>query len=321
MNYELSLNPEQGSSLPHILTIQRSASSSCKTFLHNLKLVYINYFYFVCKLCFRCKEISIFIQIFILMKVHHFATRANLLILVVLVLMIQACTVSPENPVVVAEEESITGPRRTYRKDGTLLAEVFYKDTLRHGLARNYYRNGNLQLEMTYTEGKKHGEATTYYENGGIYQVIPYVNGKSEGIGKRYYPNGALMAEIPLENDQQMQGMKEYSKNGKLLTKETHIIFRLEDKTAEDNVFELFYQLSDQSPHARFIRYFPDEDGSIKEFYHVATEKGVASEEFRVSPGRKLNSRIYIKGERLTRLGNLEVFWGSYNLAVENKQR
>ena len=219
------------------------------------------------------------------------------------------------------QEDPYNGTRKTYREDGTLMAAVSYKDSIRDGVARNYFRNGVIQLEMTYVKGLRHGNAISYYENGNVYQVTPYVDGKRQGIQRKYYEGHVLMAEIPFEDNRQVKGIKEYSKSGNMITREAKIVFSLVDKTAFEDSFELNIQLSDGSRNVKFSRYFPDSNSEVELNYPISTIDGKATLTFIVPPGRSWMERIYIEGERKTRLGNMEVFKASYNLAVENTKR
>jgi hypothetical protein len=213
------------------------------------------------------------------------------------------------------------GLRKTYRQDGTLLAEVYYKDSIRDGLARNYYKNGKIQLEMTYVNGVRQGIATSFYENGELYMTTPYVDGQINGIQKKFYKGNILMAEIPFKNSEQEEGMREFSKEGKVLSREAKIIFTLVDNTAFENNFQLIMKLSDNSPHAKFNRYYPAKDGNEAYAYPLTTENGKAVETFFLLPGTSKMEKIHIIAERQTRLGNKQIFKSSYNLGIENKKR
>jgi hypothetical protein len=230
-----------------------------------------------------------------------------------------ACNVVPETAEI--PEDPYNGVRKNYRKDGTIISTITYKDSIRHGIARNYYNDGTIKLEMNYEKGEKHGEAISYYENGEVYQVTPYINGSREGIQKRYYPGNILMAEIPFKNNEQVPGLKEFSKDGRLLTKNDRIVFRLVDKTAFENKFELHMEMSDKSRHTRFSREVINEYGDLIFTIDLITEGGKAMQEFYVPPGHSLMERVHIVGKRKTRLGNTEIFKGQYNLAVENTKR
>jgi antitoxin component YwqK of YwqJK toxin-antitoxin module len=214
------------------------------------------------------------------------------------------------------------GLKKSYREDGSLLSEIFYKDSIREGLARNYFRNGKVQTEVNYVKGVKEGEAKSYYEDGGLYLVTPYVNGKRQGIQKKYYPGNKLMAEIPFEDNEQTEGLKEYSKTtGKMITKETRMVFNLKDNTAFKNEVDLEIKLSDGSRNVKFMRYLPGEKGSKGTSYHLTTIEGKAVETFFILPGSSRMEKVHIIGTRRTRLGNDEIIKGTYNLAVENRKR
>jgi antitoxin component YwqK of YwqJK toxin-antitoxin module len=245
--------------------------------------------------------------------------RFQLLVIILIIkgLFFQACQVSTENTT--PKNDPYNGIRRAYRQDGTLLAEVTYKDSIRDGLARNFYKNGKIQLEMTYVKGIRHGDAYTYYEDGDLYQVTPYVHGKRNGIQRKYYKGNVLMAEIPFENNEQVEGIKEYSKDGKLISREARVIFNLIDKTDIENKFDLVIQLSDGSPHAKFSRIEKDNDGKILAVIPIQTDKGKAVESYFLNPGTSKKETIYILAERKTRLGNNQIFFASFNLAVENE--
>ncbi|MFN2395810.1 MAG: toxin-antitoxin system YwqK family antitoxin [Bacteroidales bacterium] len=251
-------------------------------------------------------------------NILHFLNR-TLFKTAILLLLLPACELSDKAGK--TSDDPYNGIRKGYRKDGTLLSAVSYKDSVRHGVAKNYYRDGTLKIKMTYDKGIKHGDAITYYEDGDVYQVTPFVNGKREGIQKRYYPGNKLMAEIPFKDNEQVPGLKEYNKDGRLITKEERIVFRLVDKTAFENRFELHMQLSDKARNAQFTREVIKENGEPDFTVGLISEGGTAMLEYYVRPGQSLMQKVHIIAKRKTRLGNTEVFRGQYNLAVENTKR
>lgn len=242
--------------------------------------------------------------------------RNSLFRIAILLFLLPACN-QPEKAVITLEDP-YNGIRSRYRNDGTVISTVTYKDSIRHGVARNYYRDGSVKLEMNYFKGVKHGEAITYYENGDIYQVTPFVYGKREGIQKRYYPGKKLMAEIPFRDNKQVPGLKEYSEDGRLLTKDDKIVFRLVDKTAIENMFELHIQMSDNSTHTRFYREIRYEDIDLDLTIDLLTEAGKTMLEFYVGRGQSFEESVFIIGKRQTRLGNTEIFEARYNIVAEN---
>ncbi len=239
--------------------------------------------------------------------------------LVLLILfMASACNLFNDN----TADDPYNGLRTTYRKDGTLKAEVEYKDSLRHGVARNYYPNGKVKIEMFYEKGVRHGLLKYYYENGDLYQETTYVSGKIEGIEKKYYKGGALMAEIPYKNDKPTVGLKEYNEEGKLITNDVRVVFNLVDKTAFENKYDLEITLSDNARNASFSRVIPSEKGSEALLpYDNYTTRGKAVVPFYVSPGRSHMEEVIIRATRKTRLNHVEIFEGKYNLAIENRKR
>jgi hypothetical protein len=250
-----------------------------------------------------------------------FGIRFQLLVMILIFkgLFFQSCQVGTENTTL--KDDPYNGIRRAYRQDGTLLAEVTYKDSIRDGLARNYYKNGKIQLEMTYVKGIRHGDAFSYYEDGELYQITPYVNGERSGIQRKYYKSNILMAEIPFKNNEQAEGLKEYSREGKLISTDPRIIFNLIDKTAFENKFDLVIKLSDGSPHAKFSKIIKDNNGRNLMILPIESERGKAVDSHFLVPGTSKMETIYILAERKTRLGNNQIFYASYNLAIENKKR
>jgi hypothetical protein len=218
-------------------------------------------------------------------------------------------------------EDPYNGVRKNYNKEGRLISAITYKDSLRHGLARNYYANGKVQAEFNYLRGYKHGEEKVYYENGDIYMITHYENGKKNGTQKKFYSENRLMAEIPYENNNVIPGLKEYNKSGKLKRNDTKIDFKLIDKTAFENKFELRMQLSDGSKVANFERYYVDEEGELLGSKMLVSNNGVAKIDFFLAPGKSLLDEIYIMAQRKTSLGNPEIIKDSYHLVISNKKK
>lgn len=248
-------------------------------------------------------------------KVNHLKFYSALVLL--FFTMATGCNLINSN-----DDDPYNGLRKSYRKDGTLLAEVEYKDSLRHGVARNYYTNGKVKIEMIYEKGIRHGLSKYYYENGDLYQATPYVNDKIDGIQKKYYEGGQLMAEIPYKNDKLTVGLKEYNKDGELITKDTRVVFKLLDKTAFENKYDLQITLSDNARNAQFSRVLRTSSGSDALIpYDDYTTRGKALVPFYVSPGSSHMEELIIRATRKTRLNNTEVIEAKYNLAIENRKR
>jgi hypothetical protein len=228
-----------------------------------------------------------------------------------------ACNLNPARE----KEDPYNGVRRAYNADGTLLAQVTYKDSVRNGLSQHFYRSGKVQLEVNYVNDLKQGDEIMYYENGDLYQVTPFVDGERSGMQKKYYEGDVLMAEIPFLKNERIEGLIEYAKDGKLLTSETKIRFQLIDRTAFEDRFDLIYSLTDGPQNIKYSRYVLDDAGKILGTIDLTTIDGKASESFHLAPGRSLRQKIIVRAERKTRLGHQEIITGTYHLSVENKKR
>ena len=256
------------------------------------------------------------------LKINSFAMKTNLIksvLLLGLLALLGGCG-APGGDSQPADDP-YNGIRRSYRSDGSLRAEVTFRDSIRHGLARNYYPNGKVQMEMTYQHGVRHGEAIRYYENGDIYQITPFVDGKRHGIQRRFYENNVLLAEIPFENDEQVEGLKEYSRSGRLLTTETRIVFSVVDRTAFHNKVDLVIELSDGSQQVSFSRYHYDAAGQLDFIQLLPAVNGRVVETITLLPGTFRKDNIHIVAQRDTQLGNKEIIKGRFTLDVENKKR
>lgn len=241
------------------------------------------------------------------------------LLVFIITILLQACNTAPQSDNVVKEDDPWNGVRKRYRADGTLLAEVTYKDSIRDGIARNFYANGVVKLEMTYVNGIRHGNSLYYYENGELYQNTPYVDDKKNGVQLKYYPGNILMAEIPFKDDEQIPGIKEYTKEGKMITKEVKINFTLVNRLATDYEFDVLIQLSDRSQHAKFSKLHYDNEGTISGNQPLTAVKGRVTETYFLPPGYSVTDMLDVIAERQTRLGNKEIIKGSYLVNMENK--
>lgn len=219
------------------------------------------------------------------------------------------------------KEDPYNGVRKKYYKNGQIMSYITYKDSVMNGEARNYYIDGQTQAIFHYRDGIKHGEEKVFYENGDLYLITNYNNGAKTGIQKKYYEGNKLMAEIPYEHGREVPGLQEYTRSGKPKTMNKKINFKLIDKTAFENKFELQISLPDGSKNAKFRQYFVDENGKDIGDTPIVTEKGVGTLVYTVFPGRTFMKKIYVKAERKTSLGHSEILKGSYNLALENKKK
>ena len=241
----------------------------------------------------------------------------GLILFYLLLAFFYACNLNPARE----KEDPYNGVRRAYNADGTLLAQVTYKDSVRNGLSQHFYRSGKVQLEVNYVNDLKQGDEIMYYENGDLYQVTPFVDGERLGMQKKYYEGDVLMAEIPFLKNERIEGLIEYAKDGKLLISETKIRFQLIDRTAFEDRFDLIYSLTDGPQNIEYSRYVLDDAGKILGTIDLTAIDGKASESFHLAPGRSLRQKIIVRAERKTRLGHQEIITGTYHLSVENKKR
>lgn len=256
------------------------------------------------------------------MKYSTFTKIASLWpILLLIITVFSSCNLNPGQNENKVSDDPYNGVRKNYSKKGILLSTITYKDSVANGVAQNYYENGKVQAEFNYRNGLKHGDEKIYYENGDLYMITQYVNNVKSGIQKVYYPENQLQAEIPWESGEVVAGLKEYTKSGKLKNQDLTIQFKLIDKTAFENKFELKMSLSDGSKVATFERLFLDDKGKVIGRSVVESKGGEGTISFWLMPGRSMMEKLYFRGTRKTSLRNIEIIEGTYNLAIENRKQ
>lgn len=95
-------------------------------------------------------------------------------------------------------------------KNGRLLEERGYKESMLEGWCRNYYENGNMKSEMFYSNGREEGVVTYYFENGGLFQKVFYQKGKKHGPLLRYGKSGELVEIRQYKGGRMMHGNSFY---------------------------------------------------------------------------------------------------------------
>jgi len=70
------------------------------------------------------------------------------------------------------------GLTKTFRDDGSPLAETTYKEGRRDGPFRDYWSNGQLACEGKYIEDVQEGEWRFYNEDGSLMDVIQFKGGR-----------------------------------------------------------------------------------------------------------------------------------------------
>jgi antitoxin component YwqK of YwqJK toxin-antitoxin module len=70
------------------------------------------------------------------------------------------------------------GLTRTFREDGSLLAETTYQGGCRHGPFRDYWSNGQLACEGVYVDDVQEGEWRFYHPDGSLREVVQFRGGR-----------------------------------------------------------------------------------------------------------------------------------------------
>ncbi|MBN2669452.1 MAG: toxin-antitoxin system YwqK family antitoxin [Bacteroidales bacterium] len=127
----------------------------------------------------------------------------------------------------VLEEGKYIGGKRDglwkqYLEDGTLSAEITYKNDEPSGYAKNYYPNGQVAEEGIWEFDKWVGQYKAYYPNGSInYEWSFNENGKRSGQQVYYHENGKKMIEGNWNNGQESGVIKRYNEKGQLILEQT----------------------------------------------------------------------------------------------------
>jgi antitoxin component YwqK of YwqJK toxin-antitoxin module len=103
------------------------------------------------------------------------------------------------------------------RRDGTLLAECYFRASKLHGPSLSFYPNSQAIATSTiYIDGKKEGKALSFFENGSLECMHQYVGGVFHGLQKSYYLSGKLKSEIPYKRGILDGIVKLYYDNGSM---------------------------------------------------------------------------------------------------------
>ena len=85
-----------------------------------------------------------------------------------------------------------TGEWKYYRKDQSLIGNVYFKNGKIDGLLKYYWENGNLYNTGNFISGKEEGIQKTYYKDGSIAKVTSFKNGLKYGEEKEYNNDGSV---------------------------------------------------------------------------------------------------------------------------------
>ena len=96
--------------------------------------------------------------------------------------------------------KDFTGTAIEKDRDGSLIAEVEFRDGKKSGRSREWFSNGKLRTEETYAIDVLHGESREWYESGALKAESTH----ELGICLRkveYSADGEVTSEILLAND------------------------------------------------------------------------------------------------------------------------
>lgn len=202
--------------------------------------------------------------------------------------------------------------------DGTIRAEIFYKDGKQHGRAKEFYKDGVLAREIDYVNNIKHGWARRYWESGNLYQETPYDSGKIHGVQKKYNGKGAVTAEATFYQGFECQGLKEYLENGKLKTEYPKINVTSEDRLLSEASYYIKLTMSEK---VKKVEYFK---GSLKngclhnDLLPIMSDgKGRGKIIYNVFPGEIVMENITIIAKVETVDGNIYITHRGYNVAID----
>ncbi|MCL2131989.1 MAG: hypothetical protein FWH36_06015, partial [Lentimicrobiaceae bacterium] len=96
------------------------------------------------------------------------------------------------------------------------------KNKVYDGLWTVVERDGSISAEVNYKNGKLEGEIKTFNSNGQLTSILPYVNGETAGKATFYHDNGQLFAEAEFENDKLNGKVVRYFYTGQKRTDENY---------------------------------------------------------------------------------------------------
>ncbi|MCB8994235.1 MAG: toxin-antitoxin system YwqK family antitoxin [Bacteroidales bacterium] len=257
--------------------------------------------------------------------------------LILLLLFASSCKPS-------AEKTIKDGVAREYYSDGMIKSETQVKDTLAHGLMKNYDRDGNLSSVYTFNMGKLNGPAVSYYTNGKIemkmyykdgrregttqlfyrtgelYRETPFKAGKIDGLRKSYYKNGTIMAEAPYKNSMPGVGLKEYTSKGELISDDTRIVVREENRLFGENKYILHITLDHPKKGVNYYLGDLVEGKYLSPFqWQIPEVDNVGNYIVKLERGSFRMETLIISATYKTPKSNYNVISRKYNLAVDNK--
>jgi hypothetical protein len=242
--------------------------------------------------------------------------KANLILVVSILLSVLSCTSKQENVKLKELEVYPDGSvlQRKFTKQGILFAEILRKNGKKNGVSRNFYEDGKIKIETNFIENSKEGESKLYYPEGGVCQLNVFKNDVLNGVTKYFYKNGSLSCEIPYLNGEAEPGLKEYSKEGKVISESPEIIVTPIDKTTSSNKYILRLSLSNKSQNVSFARVYFEKKKKTK--VEIRTKNGVGELSFNISPDVAYRENVIVEASYKTKYGNPYVARSTYTLLI-----
>lgn len=83
----------------------------------------------------------------------------------------------------------------SYRMDGSLMSESYYKNNLLNGIKVVYYSNSNIKESGEYKKGAQNGLWRSFNEKGSLKELSHYSGGYLKGRLIKYYNSGNISME------------------------------------------------------------------------------------------------------------------------------
>lgn len=138
------------------------------------------------------------------------------------------------------DKDSLTqGIAKMFYEDGTLHAELNFKDNKKEGLEKSYYRSGKIKHIGLNSSGKQDSMWIWYYESGVLEETANWINGASHGENISYYTNGMIkMFRFYFFGD--LIYVREYDSSGNVIKEEGRIPIGIAYNKNNLKVGELF---------------------------------------------------------------------------------
>lgn len=152
------------------------------------------------------------------------------------------------------KSDILEGECTEYNIDGHLVAQSFYKNGQKEGVAKIFNPDQTVKMTLEYVKGELHGKVKEFYPNGAIHKETFYEHGLKEGDENTYSENGSLIGQNHYKQGE-LDGYC-YSKNdlGKL-------------------TFEAQYQ--NGKKHGKFNKYYDNGEPKVIQEFHLDQLNGV----------------------------------------------